>query len=160
MTMLKSGAKLSCFLSLWLAVCVCAADASAQAAPLFSFSDDFSAAALKPQWSSTTTSLAVNVAPSGQRFLGRAGGNDGLFNDTVKLTLTGIPATGVAIVEFNLFIIRSMDGHEPFEFIGNGRFRAVSTFSNIKNSFVTEVSQSYPWPALPSPERGVSRHST
>ena len=49
MTMLKSGAKLSCFLSLWLAVCVCAADASAQAAPLFSFSDDFSAAALKPQ---------------------------------------------------------------------------------------------------------------
>jgi hypothetical protein len=46
-----------------------------------------------------------------QRFLGRAGGNDGLFNDTVKLTLTGIPATGVAIVEFNLFIIRSMDGH-------------------------------------------------
>jgi len=142
------------------AVCVCAADASAQAAPLFSFSDDFSAAALKPQWSSTTTSLAVNVAPSGQRFLGRAGGNDGLFNDTAKLTLTGIPATGVAIVEFNLFIIRSMDGHEPFEFIGNGRFRAVSTFSNIKNSFVTEVSQSYPWPALPSPERGVSRHST
>src|SRR5215472_15613266 len=162
MTMLKNGARIGCFISLWLAVCVCAANAHAQtpATTLFSFSDDFSAAAVKPQWSSTTTSLAVNVAPSGQRFLGRAGGNDGLSNDTVTLTLTGIPPTGVAVVEFNLFIIRSMDGHEPFEFIGNGRFRAVSTFSNIKNSFVTEVSQSYPWPALPSPERGVSRHST
>ena len=147
MTMLKSGAKLSCFLSLWLAVCVCAADASAQAAPLFSFSDDFSAAALKPQWSSTTTSLAVNVAPSGQRFLGRAGGNDGLFNDTVKLTLTGIPATGVAIVEFNLFIIRAMDGHEPFVFNANSdRFEAAFTFSNLKIASHTEVSQSYPWP--------------
>jgi hypothetical protein len=147
--MLKSGAKLSCFLSLWLAVCVCAADANAQAT-LFSFSDDFSAAALKPQWSSTTTSLAVNVAPSGQRFLGRAGGNDGLFNDTVKLTLTGIPATGVAIVEFNLFIIRAMQGNEPFVFNANNvRYTAAFTFSNNKIASHTEVTQSYPWPGSP-----------
>jgi hypothetical protein len=150
MTMLKSGAKLSCFLSLWLAVCVCAVDANAQAAPLFSFSDDFSAAALKPQWSSTTTSLAVNVAPSGQRFLGRAGGNDGLSNDTVKLTLTGVPATGVVVVEFNLFIIRSMDGNEPFVFNANNvRYTAAFTFSNNKIAFHTEVTQSYPWPGSP-----------
>ena len=116
---------------------------------MFSFSDDFSAAAVKPQWSSTTTSLAVNVAPSGQRFLGRAGGNDGLSNDTVKLTLTGVPATGVVFVEFNLFIIRSMDGNEPFVFNSNG-FTAALTFSNLKIAFHAEMpTQSYPWPGSP-----------
>jgi hypothetical protein len=127
---------------------------------LFSFSDDFSAAAVKPQWSSTTTSLAVNVAPSGQRFLGRAGGNDGLFNDTVTLTLTGIPATGIADVEFNLFIIRTMGGSEPFVFDGNaGRFNAAFTFSNNKIAVHTEVSQSYPWPGSP-PLTGAQGVST
>ena len=161
MTMLKSGAKLSCFLSLWLAVCVYAVDAKAQIPPLFSFSDDFSAAAVKPQWSSTTTSLAVNVAPSGQRFLGRAGGNDGLSNDTVKLTLTGVPATGVVFVEFNLFIIRSMDGNEPFVFNSNG-FTAALTFSNLKIAFHAEMpTQVIPGQvALPSRGRRVPRHST
>jgi hypothetical protein len=150
MTMLKNRTQIGCFISLWLAFCVCAANAHAQATTLFSFSDDFSAAAVKPQWSSTTTSLAVNVAPSGQRFLGRAGGNDGLFNDTVRLTLTGVPATGVAVVEFNLFIIRSMDGNEPFVFNEDSiGFTAAFTFSNKKLAFQTEASQSYPWPGSP-----------
>ena len=43
----------------------------------------FEAIGVKPEWSSATTGLAVNTAPSGQHFLGRAGGNDGLSNDTV-----------------------------------------------------------------------------
>jgi hypothetical protein len=56
----------------------------------------------------------------------------------------------VAVVEFNLLIIRSMDGNEPFLFSGNAfRFNAVASFSNDKNSFNTEVSQSYPWPGSP-----------
>ena len=116
MTMPKYRTLLGYLMSLCIAFCACAINANAQVPVLFQFSDSFEAIGVKPQWSSATTGLAVNTAPSGQHFLGRAGGNDGLSNDTVRLTLTGVPAQRVAVVEFNLLIIRSMDGNEPFVF--------------------------------------------
>lgn len=154
----KRPSRQRCLLPLVALLCVCAANAQAAQ---FTFKDNFSGPAVKPEWSSTTTAVGINVAPSGERFLGPAVGGSGFSNDAVVLTLSGVPAQGVADVLFDLYIIRSMDGEEPFVFGGNGdlsvSFNAVASFSNAKvPPAAIESNQSYPWPGSPALAGSVS----
>src|SRR5439155_20760742 len=89
-----------------------------------------------PEWSPSQTS----VTPIGARpFLGEFG------NQTVKLTLTNLPAHTVARVSFDLLVIRSWDGNNfPFGpdvwsvAVAGGPTLLQTTFNN------TGGSQSYP----------------
>lgn len=149
MSISKKINKLRIYFSALLAV-LCISTANANAVET-SFHDNFSNATVKPEWTSPTTSLGINTAPSGQRFLGRAGSNDGLSNDTVVLTLSDVPVEGVAEVTFDVYVIRSMDGDEAFQFSGigttSGAFHLATSFSNLKIPIQPpQSSQSYPWP--------------
>jgi hypothetical protein len=58
-----------------------------------------------PEWSSTAGPLTISATPFFQRkFLGEFG------NGVVSLTLDGLGAHTVAVVEFDLFVLRSWDG--------------------------------------------------
>ena len=114
------------------------------------FTDDFSGGTVRSEWSSTTTALAVNTAPSGQRFLGPVGTNDGFSSDFVQLTLAGVRSRSAAEVCFDLYVIRSMDSNKPFTFTGVGSASAptvlVASFSNTRTDVVPLVTQGYPSP--------------
>ncbi len=65
------------------------------------FSSDFEGA-VEPEWSTTTTD---ETPLFGRRFLGQ------FVNNTVSLTLSGLPQHTHASVSFDLFIIRTWDGN-------------------------------------------------
>lgn len=86
---------------------------SAQAAVVFT--ENFEDGTVAAEFSSPTSTLAVDTAPNGQRFLGRADtSNRGLNNDTVLLGIATPAAHTSATLEFDLYVINSMDGSEPF----------------------------------------------
>lgn len=65
------------------------------------YSNDFEAPANTAGWSTSATS----TSPSGQNFLGN------FANNTVTLSLDGLPAHSTVTVAFDLYIIRSWDGN-------------------------------------------------
>lgn len=145
---IKTDILMKYFYSLLVVLCIYTANANAA---VTSFSDNFSGITIKPEWSSSTTPLDINTAPSTERFLGRAGGSDGLSNDVVELTLADVPVKGVAEVTFDVYVIRSMDGDEAFQFMGagatSGAFNLATSFCNLKIPVQPpQSSQSYPWP--------------
>jgi hypothetical protein len=108
------------------------------------YSNDFSngAAAVAngagPEWSDRKISaLPVKTVFPSANFLGDFG------NETVSLSLSGLPAHGNLIVEFDLFILRSMDGNYSLMGLGpdiwdlsveGGPSLLHTTFSNINPS--------------------------
>jgi hypothetical protein len=148
-------------LALWL-MASAAPPAVAQSVPVYAndFSGGASGGATAPGVSATWSSGSTDVTPSGRygRFLGR------FSNDSVSLTLTGLPAHRFVTVAFRLFIIQSMDGNDTtfgpdfweFGVVGGPRFLR-TTFTNVP-----DFRQSYPG-AFPSdfPARsGASERDT
>jgi hypothetical protein len=123
------------------------------------YSNDFSNGAVAgpngagPEWTNRTISAtpAQSIYPS-RNFLGE------FANQTVSLSLTNLPTHGNVIVEFDLFIIRSMDGNYTLEGRGpdvwtlgveGGPTLLNTTFSNItpflsQAGFPTGFFQAYP----------------
>lgn len=86
-----------------------------------------------PEWSLSTTT----TAPSGEKFLGQ------LENTTAVLSLTGLPAHESVTIEFDLYVINTMDGTEPFTFALDSAPFFVTTFSNASGTpqwFPSEIS--------------------
>ena len=101
--------------------------AAAQDAPFYT--QDFEVSA-GPEWSPTTTS----TSPSGQKFLGRFG------NQVVKLTLTDLPAHTELHLEFDFYVVGTMDGSntsdgpDTFRFaVDQGPTLQRTTFSNVQD---------------------------
>ncbi|MBI4641049.1 MAG: Ig-like domain-containing protein, partial [Candidatus Tectomicrobia bacterium] len=61
-------------------------------------------------WSSTGGGTTISTTPAGRRFLGRDP-TFGFDNETVSLTLGGLPTHTDVTVTFDLFIIQSWDGN-------------------------------------------------
>jgi len=120
------------------------------------FTDNFDDGTVKTNWSSNTTNIAVNTSPSGERFLGRSGGNNGLSTDVVSLQLSGLPDDGVVRVSFDLYMIHSIDGNEPFllealNLTTSGYvYVFASTFSTLKLGPQGDTTQDYPFPGSPA----------
>ncbi len=79
------------------------ASGEAKAAPETVYSNDFAAAAVGPEWSNQN----LETSPSGQRFLGRLANED-----SATLSLPGLPAHDRLVVEFDIYIMDSMDGND------------------------------------------------
>ena len=105
------------------------------------------------EWSSTGSAAAIATTPLGTRhFLGE------FVNDTVSLTLTGLPAHSSATVGLDLFVLRSWDGMnanfgcnatscETWSLEVAGGATLVSTnFNNIGGFPGAEGVQAYPDP--------------
>lgn len=89
-----------------------------------------------------SASLAVDTAGSGEQFLGLNDGpnttepsNRGLSDTTVTLSLSGLAAHTTATLNFDLYVINSMDGDEPFSVseLSAGLLLA-ATCSNVYNN--------------------------
>jgi len=93
-------------------------------------------------WSSGSFTLGVDTTPSGQNFLGIGGdGSDfGLTNGSVTLTVPTAASHTSATVQFRLYVIRSMDGSEPFSLSADGtdRINPDAVFSNLGSSACTD----------------------
>ncbi len=103
--------------------------------------DDFNGGLL-PNWSSGSFALGVDTTPSGENFLGIAGdsSNFGLSSGSVTLTVpTADPHTSVTLT-FREYVIRSMDGDEPFSVSADGTdlINPDATFSNLGSSSCTD----------------------
>jgi hypothetical protein len=119
--------------------------------------------AVGPGWSTTGLDpLAIDHTPlpadGSRKFLGREDGQPdptlGLHNETVSLSLTGLPAHTSVTVSFDLYVIQSWDGADPDgildpnidEWLLNvtgGPTLLDTTFSNTEES---GHSQNYPDP--------------
>ena|SRR5262245_51355936 len=97
---------------------------------------------VQPNWSSGSFTLGVDTTPSGQNFLGISGdaSNFGLSSGSVTLTVPTAAAHNTATVQFRLYVIRSMDGEEPFSLSANGidRINPDALFSNLGSSSCTD----------------------
>ena len=106
-------------------------------AAAFFYFNDFEGA-VGSEWSNTS----VATTPVGARkFLGV------FSNNSVSLTLSGIPDNSPVTVEFDLFILNSWDGNGPngpdyFTLLGDGAQLINTTFANV------QLPQSYPGPYL------------
>ena len=87
---------------------------------------------------SGSAALAVDTAPSGQQFLGLDDGtnntdpsNRGLSNNTVTLSLAGLAPHSSATLTFDLYVINSMDGNEPFTVNETAGALLAATCSNV-----------------------------
>jgi hypothetical protein len=123
---------------------------------------DFEDGTVSSVWSGST--LEVDTAPSGQKFLGRADGlNLGLHLDEVLLTLSDLPVNGSALVEFDFYALTSLDGTEPFRLragnnpnTGGDTYMLLTSFSLSRYAPAVERMpfpdriQSYPWPNSPA----------
>lgn len=84
----------------------------------FIFNENFNDGTIDPAISSALA-LAVDVSPSGEQFLGLADtSNRGLSETTVNLAVNSGPYTQ-ATLAFNLFVISTIDGGEPFTLSDN-----------------------------------------
>jgi hypothetical protein len=119
-----------------LAVGFCAVVLAAPAQALVIYENDFQAA-VGSEWSKSTIENTPTPYPTGPRsFLGQFG------NETVTLTLGGLPAHTAVQLDFDLYLIRSWDGSSggaPLYDFGNDVFRVAvqggplllaETFSN------------------------------
>ncbi len=88
------------------------------------YSEDFNTGVAGPEWSIQT----VTAAPSGEQFLGR------FANATATLTLGSLPAHSELTVSFDLYIINTMDGNEPFTVSEGANTLFQTTFSNNANA--------------------------
>jgi len=123
------------------------------------YNDDFEGA-VGEGWSKTST----DTTPSGRIFLGRFG------NDTVSLTLTGLPEHTDVTVSFDLFIIGAWDGNRTDNGLGpdlwtvgvrGGLTLIQTTFGNGDPNSVYR--QSYPgwYPDAQNPKRsGAEENNT
>jgi hypothetical protein len=117
-----------------LVVLIGLAAAARPALGAFAYSADFEAGA-GPEWTNRTT----DVSPSGHKLLGQ-------FSDqTVGLSLTGLPEQRALRVSFDLFVIQSWDGNDTASGpdvwdlrVAGGPVLAHTTFSNVDSP------QSYP----------------
>jgi hypothetical protein len=102
--------------------------------------DDFNSG-VAINWTSLSYPLGVDTTPSGENFLGIAGdgSNFGLSSGTVNLTVGALVPHTDAVVRFRLYVIRTMDGVEPFSVSTDGidRINPDATFSNLGNSSCT-----------------------
>lgn len=122
------------------------------------FSEDFNDGTVDPAVTSSTTTLAVDTAPSGESFLGRDDGtnttepsNRGLSNDTVTLSLSDLPAHTSATLDFSLYVLNSMDGGEPF--VVSEAAAGVLLALNCSNVFgVVQCNRTAPSPGTQSPD--------
>jgi len=103
--------------------------------------DDFNGGVLS-NWSSGSFTLGVDTTPSGQNFLGIGGdgSNFGFTNGSVTLTVPTAAAHTSASVLFRLYVIRSMDGIEPFSVSADGTdlINPDALFSNLGTSTCTD----------------------
>ncbi|MDO8477049.1 MAG: PEP-CTERM sorting domain-containing protein [Candidatus Rokubacteria bacterium] len=103
--------------------------------------DNFNGGVLS-NWSSGSFTLGVDTTPSGQNFLGIGGdsSNFGLTNGSVTLTVPTAAAHTSATALFRLYVIRSMDGDEPFSVSGDGTdlINPDALFSNLGTSTCTD----------------------
>src|SRR5437868_924429 len=83
--------------------------------------DDFNSG-VAANWTSASYPLGVDTTPSGENFLGIAGDNSnfGLSSGTVNLTVASLVPHTDAVVRFRLYVIRTMDGNEPFSVSTDG----------------------------------------
>jgi hypothetical protein len=93
-------------------------------------------------WSSGSFTLGIDTTPSSQNFLGIGGdgSNFGLTNGSVTLTVPTAGAHTSATVQFRLYVIRSMDGTEPFSLSADGTdlINPDALFSNLATSTCTD----------------------
>ena len=97
---------------------------------------------LLPNWSSGTFPLlGVDTTPSGENFLGIGGdgSNFGLSSGSVTLAVpTADPHTSVTLT-FRAYVIRSIDGDEPFSVSADGDLiNPDARFSNLGSSLCTD----------------------
>ena len=124
-----------CLLAVLLLV-ASALPGQAVAATVFAL-DDFNGGVLA-NWSfmsSPPLTLGVDTTPSGENFLGIAndGSNFGLSSGSVTLAApTAAPHTSVTLT-FRLYVIRTMDGDEPFSVSADGTdlINPDASFSNL-----------------------------
>ncbi len=121
----------------------------------FSIVEDFETGGVPPEWSSGNT-LQISMTPSGEKFLGRTVTvTGGFINETVSLSLDGLPCHSEATVAFDLYAIQSWDGNEPglpnsgpdiFNVtVAGGPTLLHTTFANFG-----DFEQSYPGPFIGS----------
>ena len=85
------------------------------------FSEDFESGPLGTEWSTNVGSLTIDTAPNGQNILGADDANpDGLSNQAVTLSLSGLASHSTLSLMFDLIVIDSMDGDEPFSLMIDG----------------------------------------
>ncbi len=97
---------------------------------------------VQSNWSSGSFTLGVDTTPSGQNFLGIGGdlSNFGLTNGSVTLNVPTAAAHTSATVQFRLYVIRSMDGSEPFSLSADGTdlINPDALFSNLGTNTCTD----------------------
>lgn len=87
------------------------------------FTDDFNGAVVAPQWSTNVGALAIATAanaPNAKYLGGLGNGELGLSNQIVTLSLAGLAAHTEVTLTFDMIVIRTMDGNEPFTVTANG----------------------------------------
>lgn len=103
-----------------VALMLCGGLVSAADAGLI-YSEDFESGPVGGEWSTSFGSLAVDTAPGGQNILGANDGSvDGLSNQSVTLSLTGLGGHSSISIGFDLIVIDSMDNSEPFTVVIGG----------------------------------------
>lgn len=96
---------------------------------------------VQANWSSGSFTLGVDTTPSGQNFLGISDSSSfGLTNGSVTLSVPTAAAHNTATVQFRLYVIRSMDGVEPFSLSADATdlINPDARFSNLGSSACTD----------------------
>lgn len=123
-----------------LAVVVMALAGPAQALAVYGL-DTFDSG-VASNWSSGSFTLGVDTTPSGQNFLGIGGdsSNFGLTNGSATLTVPTAAAHTSATLLFRLYVIRSMDGNEPFSVTADSTdlITPDAVFSNLGSNLCTD----------------------
>ena len=102
------------------------------------YSENFNGGGVGSEWSTNSGTLAVDTAANSpnEKYLGRADSSElGLSNQTVTLTLAGLAAHTQVTLTFDMIVMRTMDGNEPFTIsaVGPGTLASVF-FENLTGS--------------------------
>jgi hypothetical protein len=138
-----------------------------EAAWITVYNNDFQTSVGSEWTSSSGNPLIISTTSSGRKFLGEDS-YYGINNDTVSLSLSGLPAHTQVRITFDLYVLQTWDGlssygPEPWELsIAGGPNIIRTTFSNVDPGY-SYTRQSYPGPypgGINPPRTGASEINT